>query len=460
VTEALASALGALQRGDVASARAALLEAWRDGRQPAIAALAELALRGAPDGLDARLAAVRSPRAATSLERLLAIGDIDDPRLSSFALDALEHLPFTTPSAEDFLRELVRIVERLGDRRLAPRAEAIRAGISIRITRAMMRARLHAHLDEALAALPPDAPLTPEALRLVDQLELLLAPRGQPAKTREALLAAVHENPLDDGPRLVLADWLQEHGDPRGEFIALQFEARSRKLTADETERAGSLLKRHGKSWLGALAPVVSFGKGYASTTFERGFLSTADIILSVGKKLELVRDDLGWTTVEELHGSWDHALLARAPLWSLRKVDRPLDAALIQTLARRNKALFSFAELDLRSLEGLEAETIAKAFPALGTVVFTSRAPTVEDVSAALALGVRRVRIGRWVSQPDSLAADRQEFEELLGAVKRLRAHVAGVRELALVRPFTTWPGLDTVELRPGSSGTWAEAR
>jgi uncharacterized protein (TIGR02996 family) len=40
---------------------------------------------------------------------------------------------------------------------------------------------------------------------------------------REALLKAVCDNPDDDTPRLVFADWLQEHGDEaRAEFIRLQ----------------------------------------------------------------------------------------------------------------------------------------------------------------------------------------------------------------------------------------------
>ena len=40
---------------------------------------------------------------------------------------------------------------------------------------------------------------------------------------REALLKAVCENPDDDTPRLVFADWLQEHGEEeRAEFIRLQ----------------------------------------------------------------------------------------------------------------------------------------------------------------------------------------------------------------------------------------------
>ena len=42
---------------------------------------------------------------------------------------------------------------------------------------------------------------------------------------REALLKAVCENPDDDTPRLVFADWLQENGEEeRAEFIRVQIE--------------------------------------------------------------------------------------------------------------------------------------------------------------------------------------------------------------------------------------------
>jgi uncharacterized protein (TIGR02996 family) len=40
-----------------------------------------------------------------------------------------------------------------------------------------------------------------------------------------ALLAEAKERPEDDTPRLVLADWLEEQGDPRGTFVRLQTQA-------------------------------------------------------------------------------------------------------------------------------------------------------------------------------------------------------------------------------------------
>jgi uncharacterized protein (TIGR02996 family) len=44
-----------------------------------------------------------------------------------------------------------------------------------------------------------------------------------PSTEQLALWAAIRANPLDDTPRLVYADWLQENGDePRADFIRLQ----------------------------------------------------------------------------------------------------------------------------------------------------------------------------------------------------------------------------------------------
>jgi uncharacterized protein (TIGR02996 family) len=49
----------------------------------------------------------------------------------------------------------------------------------------------------------------------------------------EALLQAIHASPADDTARLVLADWLQEQGDPRGELLRLHVALRQRPEGAD-----------------------------------------------------------------------------------------------------------------------------------------------------------------------------------------------------------------------------------
>jgi uncharacterized protein (TIGR02996 family) len=49
------------------------------------------------------------------------------------------------------------------------------------------------------------------------------------------LLQDIKANPDEDGPRLILADYLEEHGEPRGEFIRLQCQLAS--LETDDPDR-------------------------------------------------------------------------------------------------------------------------------------------------------------------------------------------------------------------------------
>jgi uncharacterized protein (TIGR02996 family) len=73
-----------------------------------------------------------------------------------------------------------------------------------------------------------------------------------------ALLAAYKVNPDDAVRMLVLADWLEERGDPllaaRGEFVRLQSQTRR---TAGNKEREQELQRLHGERWLGPLQAVA-----------------------------------------------------------------------------------------------------------------------------------------------------------------------------------------------------------
>ncbi|VTT97390.1 repeat-companion domain-containing protein : Repeat-companion domain protein OS=Isosphaera pallida (strain ATCC 43644 / DSM 9630 / IS1B) GN=Isop_0392 PE=4 SV=1: LRR_7: LRR_6 [Gemmataceae bacterium] len=64
------------------------------------------------------------------------------------------------------------------------------------------------------------------------------------------LLRAVCESPDDDTPRLVFADWLDEHGDPeRAEFIRVQVEIARGECDLLTKEREQDLLKTHRENW-------------------------------------------------------------------------------------------------------------------------------------------------------------------------------------------------------------------
>jgi uncharacterized protein (TIGR02996 family) len=95
----------------------------------------------------------------------------------------------------------------------------------------------------------------------------------------DAFLAEILANPEDDAPRLVFADWLEDHGQPeRAEFIRTQIElsrlpgggARRRGLRA----REGALLRQHGRAWRAELPvlPGVEWGD------FERGLIGSAKL--------------------------------------------------------------------------------------------------------------------------------------------------------------------------------------
>jgi uncharacterized protein (TIGR02996 family) len=91
-----------------------------------------------------------------------------------------------------------------------------------------------------------------------------------------ALLRAIESAPADDTPRLVYADWLDEHAGSeadrkRAEFIRLQCElvrdpAPARRAELIDYEKA--LLTAHGKTWVKQL-PGQQF-----NDRFRRGFLS------------------------------------------------------------------------------------------------------------------------------------------------------------------------------------------
>jgi uncharacterized protein (TIGR02996 family) len=49
-----------------------------------------------------------------------------------------------------------------------------------------------------------------------------------------AFLQAILEQPGDDGRKLVYADWLEEQGDPRGEFLRLIMQVRQQRVVTSE----------------------------------------------------------------------------------------------------------------------------------------------------------------------------------------------------------------------------------
>jgi uncharacterized protein (TIGR02996 family) len=108
-----------------------------------------------------------------------------------------------------------------------------------------------------------------------------------------AFLTAICERPDDDAPRLIFADWLEERGDPRGEFIRVQC-ALSRMDQGDKRRlelntREKDLVQIHREEWETPLRAL-----GAREITFRRGFpdylaIDAADFIAHGGELLKLV---------------------------------------------------------------------------------------------------------------------------------------------------------------------------
>jgi uncharacterized protein (TIGR02996 family) len=96
------------------------------------------------------------------------------------------------------------------------------------------------------------------------------------APDEAAFLDRVCADPDDDAPRLIFADWLDERGDPRGEFIRVQL-ALAQLSVGDPRrtalgDREAGLLARFHKAWSDPLRGIAGWAE------FRRGFVETVNV--------------------------------------------------------------------------------------------------------------------------------------------------------------------------------------
>lgn len=348
VTKDLAAARAALVAGDVRGALESLLAAWRARRaadlahaiealdaritaaaplipgrtqQDRLVAWVELARRGAPADLGRLLVAYEEERANEHVRTIVPRLDElenrrDDPRPTEPLLRTLAMPGGASAWRKVFLR-VCRCLVAGGDPRaltgLEERLRLDRKGSPQRTSsnRDFILERGERTLAELTARFPDGPPALDEAaaralaevVAIIDGLpgELPLpAPDSTKAPERDdiaALKRAVLDAPEDDQARLVLADALQEQGDPRGELIVLQVARANGVVDARSERRERALLKANLKAWLGPLARVVQT----SSAVFERGFLTecVAEIKNVATARTELHHEE--WATVRKL---------------------------------------------------------------------------------------------------------------------------------------------------------------
>ncbi len=304
------------------------------------------------------------PRFASALVRALGTGWTNVPKtfhqLHGYLCEAQDvrglpglqaELQRNGPSRVQAKVHLVRTVERLSEPPPELTAEA----------RALVESL--ALLVRDLAALPP---LT-EAEVLADRAS------PTPAGANEAeLLARVYADLGNDEARQVYGDCLLERGDPRGEFLALQFKRRSSRLSAKEDKRERDLLKEHVRTWLGPLEPVVDLGKRpgqVGSVVFERGFLAACRTAFkSPTQRKELV-DDRRWATCTRLLTD-EPALIAHAQMKALRSVGELPLGTLSELLEEGAKGVEELETVICRAKKGQAERLLStkarEAFPSL----------------------------------------------------------------------------------------------
>jgi uncharacterized protein (TIGR02996 family) len=260
---------------------------------------------------------------------------------------------------------------------------------------------------------------------------------------RDALLQDILEHPDDDLPRLVYADWLEEHGDAaRAEFIRVQLVLAGMDDGDpdgdDLRRRERALLDEHQEEWtdeLPALPGTVTWGE------FRRGFVdgvraesgealrAVAGPILAVIPLRRLTL--LSWNAEESLAGS---ALLAQVRELVLTLAYRPPDDDRLQDdiLAWPELRQMTHLVLDWPLISSAGVEALAAAdMPGLTSLTWRAleRAPyNLEPVCSAT-----------WLPRLASLNLEQQV---LSGAVFReLSAHLTPgrLRRLALCRASLT---------------------
>ncbi|MDQ3369019.1 MAG: TIGR02996 domain-containing protein, partial [Myxococcota bacterium] len=236
-----------------------------------------------------------------------------DPRIEDALVRWLETVPYRSTSAP-FYKAVLALASRIRNPALLPRLEAADALIEANVS-ATLGDWLRRQLEKLIADVRPGlaTPTAPPSARLaaIDEALAHATQATAPRAEVDELLQAIYARPDDTARRLVYGDALLERGDARGELITLQCQAAR---TAEQQRRETKLLKEHGLTWLGELAPIIM--KGYR---FERGFLAECRIDSNKADRIRPLIGHPAWSTVRKLE---DSAQIAFHPVMrSLREL-------------------------------------------------------------------------------------------------------------------------------------------
>lgn len=313
--------------------------------------------------------ALVASKTADTIARLDALIPVrEDPRVSGALLELVKLVPWTSDGARPVWTKTFELITRIADPRFLELAPKLPAEWKFRENqREWMQVQLRRAVEAVTAtrAKKPVAPLTKPEAKALDALAASLKPQKKSGAKSDAasLLAAIYANPDDDAARLVYADWCLERQDPHGEFITLQFKADKSKA---EVKREAELQKKHGATWLGALAKVT-----LKDVTFRRGFPSKVVARFKGQRDVEQFGEAAEWATIEDLSWSLPGAWSNDEARWLeyLPKHARPRSLAVHRhSFAQllEAKTPWSIERLDVSSsdVEALRRFAASKLFP------------------------------------------------------------------------------------------------
>ncbi|VTR91941.1 leucine-rich repeat-containing protein typical subtype : Repeat-companion domain protein OS=Isosphaera pallida (strain ATCC 43644 / DSM 9630 / IS1B) GN=Isop_0537 PE=4 SV=1: LRR_6: LRR_6: LRR_6 [Gemmata massiliana] len=200
---------------------------------------------------------------------------------------------------------------------------------------------------------------------------------------RDALLRAVCDTPDDDTPRLVFADWLQEHGDEaRAEFIRVQIALARGDASARLKEREQELFAAHQEVWeqpFEKFKAANSFRNLIYDVFFHRGFIRALVICDEEKQFADHATEVFQLAPIQRItfFHKWPHAASAECAellrLKELRIYRAGFETKALGALLR-SKSLLNVTRLELiadndngyLTAEGIELLSRSTALPAL----------------------------------------------------------------------------------------------
>jgi uncharacterized protein (TIGR02996 family) len=214
-------------------------------------------------------------------------------------------------------------------------------------------------------------------------------------------LQAILANPDDDTPRLVYADWLEERGDPRGEFIRLQCELAqlpdSDPRILPKREREAELVREHHQQWLGPLNNVIVFWR------FRRGFVEVvsmdAEMFVTYAEQMfhmTPIRQILFYNAVAQIPALSGLAALGRAPSLDFR-LNQIGDHGVVSLVASRHLARVTSLTFAHTWMGDYGAQSIAESRWLTSLIALDLQGNQITEVGAnALAQSPQLARLTR----------------------------------------------------------------